>query len=79
MKDTATYIHTYTFTYTGTSWLPMNLESFNAGTVTFRVSNAKKAPNSSSRPEKQVHKRESLIISRIILFCIVEIREFTFL
>ncbi len=29
----------------------MNLESFKAGTVTFLVSKARKAPNTSSKPE----------------------------
>ena len=32
-------------------YLPMNLESFRAGTETCRVSNARKAPNTSKRPE----------------------------
>ena len=31
--------------------LPMNLESFKAGTVTFLVSNARNAPNTNNKPE----------------------------
>ena len=40
-------------------YLPMNLESLSAGTVTLRVSNDKNAPNSNDNPAPDTQRRYS--------------------